>query len=156
MRLLICTQAVDLDDPVLSFFHRWLVEFSKHCESVHVICLREGRHELPPNVFIHSLGKESGRSQVKYVARFYRYIFRYRNEYDAVFGILAHSGTPPAIIRRLNQETVRVLNRPDVKEKLLNVGVEVVASSPEEFSDMIKSDITKFGKVLKNAGLNSQ
>ena len=85
MKLLITTQAVDLDDPVLGFFHRWLVEFSKHCESIHVICLKEGRHELPANVFVHSLGKESGASRLRYVARFYRYIWKYKNEYDTVF-----------------------------------------------------------------------
>jgi glycosyltransferase involved in cell wall biosynthesis len=109
MKLLITTQAVDLDDPVLGFMHRWIAEFAKRCESVHVVCLKEGRHELPLNVFVHSLGKEQlavGSWQlavrVKYIARFYRYIWRYRKEYDAVFvhmnseyvvlgGILWHS-----------------------------------------------------------------
>lgn len=81
MRLLITTQAVDLDDPVLGFFHRWLEEFAKHCESVEVICLREGRHRLPQNVRIHSLG--AGR--IARTARFYRYIWSLRGEYDAVF-----------------------------------------------------------------------
>src|SRR5580704_11376753 len=85
MRLLICTQAVDLDDPVLGFFHRWIAELSKRCERVHVICLKEGRHELPANVFVHSLGKEGGRSRVKYLLNFYRYIRELRGEYDAVF-----------------------------------------------------------------------
>src|SRR5665213_2769000 len=85
MRLLICTQAVDLDDPVLGFFHRWLEEISKHSETVHVICLKEGRHDLPKNVFVHSLGKESGRSRIKYLTRFFRYIREFRSEYDAVF-----------------------------------------------------------------------
>ncbi|HTR18382.1 MAG TPA: glycosyltransferase family 4 protein [Candidatus Paceibacterota bacterium] len=85
MRLLICTQAVDLDDPVLGFFHRWVEELSKRFEAVHVICLKEGRHELPKNVFIHSLGKEGGRSRLKYLFRFYRYIREFRGEYDVVF-----------------------------------------------------------------------
>jgi glycosyltransferase involved in cell wall biosynthesis len=85
MKLLVTTQAVDLDDPVLGFFHRWLEEFSKRFESVHVICLKEGRHELPSNVFVHSLGKEGGVSRLKYISRFYRYIWKFRNEYDAVF-----------------------------------------------------------------------
>lgn len=85
MRLLIITQAVDLDDPVLGFFHRWIVEFSKHCERIEVICLKEGRHELPSNVSVHSLGKESGRSRLKYTWNFYRYIWTLRKEYDSVF-----------------------------------------------------------------------
>lgn len=85
MRLLVCTQAVDLDDPVLGFFHRWLAELAKRCEVVHVICLKEGRHELPKNVFVHSLGKESGPSRAKYVKNFYRFATKFRREYDAVF-----------------------------------------------------------------------
>ncbi|MDO8482027.1 MAG: glycosyltransferase family 4 protein [bacterium] len=85
MRLLICTQAIDLDDSVMGFFCRWVEEFSKHCEYVHVICLKEGRHNLPANVRVHSLGKESGQSRLKYIWRFYKYIWILRNEYDAVF-----------------------------------------------------------------------
>jgi glycosyltransferase involved in cell wall biosynthesis len=85
MKLLICTQAVDLDDPVLGFFHRWIAEFSRRFETVHVICLKEGRHELPKNVFVHSLGKEKGRSRITYVLNFYRYSWKFHREYDAVF-----------------------------------------------------------------------
>lgn len=85
MRLLVCTQAVDLDDRALGFFHRWLEEMARQFESVEVICLREGRHSLPANVRVHSLGKEGGASRLKYVGRFYRYAFALRREYDAVF-----------------------------------------------------------------------
>lgn len=85
MKLLICTQAVDLDDPVLGFFHDWIREFASQCETVHVICLKKGRHELPANVFIHSLGKERGVSRAGYVRTFYRSIRTLRKEYDAVF-----------------------------------------------------------------------
>src|ERR1041385_8548279 len=85
MRLLVTTQAVDLNDPVLGFFHRWIEELAKHYEHVHVICLKEGEQRLPSNVSVHSLGKEQGRSRVKYLVLFYRYIWTLRNEYDAVF-----------------------------------------------------------------------
>lgn len=60
MRLLVVTQAVDKQDPVLGFFHRWLEEFAKHADQLIVICLREGTHSLPSNVRIYSLGKENG------------------------------------------------------------------------------------------------
>ncbi len=69
----------------LGFFHRWIVEIAKRCDSVHVICLKEGRHQLPANVTVHSLGKEGGTLSRQYVTRFYRYIWRYRKEYDSVF-----------------------------------------------------------------------
>ena len=85
MRLLITTQAVDLDDPVLAFFHRWIEEFAKNADSVEVICLKEGRHALPKNVTVHSLGKEGGRSVLKYIGRFYKYSWTLRKRYDAVF-----------------------------------------------------------------------
>ena len=85
MRLLICTQIVDRDDPILGFFHRWVEEFAKECESVIVICLREGKHSLPSNVRVLSLGKESGISRLKYLFNFYSYIWNERKQYDAVF-----------------------------------------------------------------------
>lgn len=85
MKLLILTQAVDTEDPVLGFFVRWIEEFAKHVEHVEVICLRLGRSDLPKNVRVHSLGKEKGASRVKYVWNFYRYIWQLRHDYDAVF-----------------------------------------------------------------------
>jgi glycosyltransferase involved in cell wall biosynthesis len=84
MRLLVCTQAVDLDDPVLGFFHRWLEEFADHVERIEVLCLKKGRYALPRNVHIHSLGKEDGASRGAYVARLYRHVFALRG-CDAVF-----------------------------------------------------------------------
>ena len=85
MRLLITTQAIDLDDPVLAFFHGWILEIARNFESVEIICLKVGRHALPEHVRIHSLGKEQGRSRWKYVMRFYYYLWVLRKKYDAVF-----------------------------------------------------------------------
>lgn len=61
--------------------------------------------------------------------------------------------TPAAIINRLNQEVVRVLNQPEVKEKLLNGGAEPVGNSPEQFSAYIKNDIARVSKVIKDANI---
>lgn len=87
MNLLIITQKVDKDDPILGFFHRWIEEFalSGRCDKVSVICLQEGHHVLPDNVQVWSLGKESGRSKIKYLINFYKYIIVRRREYDSVF-----------------------------------------------------------------------
>lgn len=83
--LLIITQAVDADDPILGFFVRWLEEFATHAERIEVICLREGKHSLPKNVHIHSLGKEHGTaSRLAYAYRFLKLAWRLRREYDAV------------------------------------------------------------------------
>ncbi|MBI3043737.1 MAG: tripartite tricarboxylate transporter substrate binding protein [Betaproteobacteria bacterium] len=75
-------------------------------------------------------------------------------EANALFGIFAPAGTPAAIVNRLNQEVVRVLNSPDVKERFFKTGMEVVGSSPEEFAAAIRSDMARMGKVLKAAGIH--
>lgn len=63
MRLLVVTQVVDREDPMLGFFHAWLVALAERFETITVICLREGEHALPVNVTVHSLGKEGDRGQ---------------------------------------------------------------------------------------------
>lgn len=85
MKLLIITQVIDTEHPILGFFHRWVEEFAKNCEQIHVICLQEGKHSLPANVTVHSLGKEAGKSRVVYLYRFYKLIWQLRHEYDNVF-----------------------------------------------------------------------
>ncbi len=85
MNLLIITQKVDKNDDVLGFFHGWIEEFAKHCQNVTVICLYEGMHDLPKNVRVLSLGKEHGVSRIKYLTRFYRFIWQERTNYDSVF-----------------------------------------------------------------------
>ncbi|MEA2715116.1 MAG: hypothetical protein QOG91_144 [Candidatus Parcubacteria bacterium] len=85
MKLLVFTQKVDLDDTVLAFFHRWILELAKHCERLTVVCLYKGRHELPPAVRVFSLGKETGRSRVKYVRNFFRSASLLKDDYDSVF-----------------------------------------------------------------------
>lgn len=85
MRLLIFTQAVDKNDPVLGFFHRWVEEFAKHFDQIHVVCLKEGIHQLPAHVQVYSLGKENGVNHLKYVFRFYMYLWKLRGHYDRVF-----------------------------------------------------------------------
>ncbi|MDO8471289.1 MAG: glycosyltransferase [bacterium] len=85
MRLLIITQKVDRNDPVLGFFHRWIEEFSKNFEKVTVVCLEKGEYHLPQNVKILSLGKEERHSNVRYIIHFYEYIWQERENYDVVF-----------------------------------------------------------------------
>ncbi|TAK59248.1 glycosyltransferase [Patescibacteria group bacterium] len=92
MKLLLVTQIVDRDDAILGFFHRWIEEFSKHVESIEVICLKEGKHNLPSNVRVHSLGKEqttiiydSGLlKRIGYSVRFLYLIWKLRKNYDTV------------------------------------------------------------------------
>jgi tripartite-type tricarboxylate transporter receptor subunit TctC len=74
-------------------------------------------------------------------------------EWLGVAGIWTRAGTPDAIVRRLNQEIVRVLNQPDVKDRFFKAGAEVVANAPEQFAAYIKNDIVRMGKVIKDAGI---
>ncbi len=85
MKLLILTQKVNKNDAILGFFHLWIEEFAKHCESVTVICLEKGEYNLPESVKVLSLGKEEGRAKAEYISRFYRYIWAERDNYDQVF-----------------------------------------------------------------------
>ncbi len=84
MKLLIITQKIDKNDPILSFFHRWVIEFAKHFEKITVICLLKGEYDLPDNVKVLSLGKEEKQSRKQYLARFYSYVWKERNNYDVV------------------------------------------------------------------------
>lgn len=85
IRLLIITQQIDKNDPVMGFFHNWIKEFSSVFEKITVICLKKGAEDLPDNVNILSLGKEEGLSKFGYVIRFYKYIWSERENYNAVF-----------------------------------------------------------------------
>jgi len=70
--------------------------------------------------------------------------------------MFAPAKAPAAIINRLNQEIVKVLNKPDVKERLFNSGVEVVGSSPEQLAAKMRSEMTRIGKVIKEAGIKAE
>jgi len=78
--------------------------------------------------------------------------------YEAVsmIGIFAQAKTRIAIIDQINREVVRILNAADVKERLLSTGVETVGSSPKEFETAVKSEIAKWSKVIKDAGIRAE
>jgi tripartite-type tricarboxylate transporter receptor subunit TctC len=68
--------------------------------------------------------------------------------------ILAPAGTPKAIVDRLYRETVKALKMSDVIDRLgTQGGNELIGSTPEQFAALIKSEIQKYGKVIKNAGI---
>lgn len=85
MKLLILTQKIDQNDDVLGFFHAWVGKLALFYENITVIALGVGDYNLPPNVKVLSLGKESRPSRLNYVMNFYKYIWRQRENYDKVF-----------------------------------------------------------------------
>jgi tripartite-type tricarboxylate transporter receptor subunit TctC len=70
--------------------------------------------------------------------------------------IFAPAGTPASIVNRLSREIVQVLNRPDVKAKFLNTGIETVGDSPETLAALIKTEIERMGKIIKAAGIRAE
>lgn len=85
MRLLFITQKIDKDDDLLGVYHEWVKRLAEKAEKIFVVCLYKGEYDLPKNVQVFSLGKESGRSRLKYLENFYRCIWQLRKEYDTVF-----------------------------------------------------------------------
>ena len=75
---------------------------------------------------------------------------------DAWGGIVVPARTPPEIVTRLNRELRRVIDDPDVKAKLGNVGFEAFSSSPQEFEDFIKVQLGTWGKMVKDAGIQPE
>ena len=68
-------------------------------------------------------------------------------------GILAPAGTPRPIVNRLNEAIVQILKSPQARERYANVGAEIRYNSPEEFHALIRSDVAKWAKVIKAAGI---
>ncbi len=71
-------------------------------------------------------------------------------EATSIYGMFAPARTPAAIISRLNQDIVGVLNKPSSKERLFSAGVEGVGSTPEQLTAAMKSDMAKWGKMIKD------
>jgi tripartite-type tricarboxylate transporter receptor subunit TctC len=71
-------------------------------------------------------------------------------------GILAPAGTPKALIELLHREIVALVALPDVETRLAELGFEVVASSPEEFAQRIKTEMEKWSQVIRDAKINAQ
>jgi tripartite-type tricarboxylate transporter receptor subunit TctC len=67
--------------------------------------------------------------------------------------VFAPAHTPSSIVGRLNQQIVRFINTPEVKEQLFKAGLEIVGSSPQDAAAIIGSEMARFGKVIKSAGI---
>jgi tripartite-type tricarboxylate transporter receptor subunit TctC len=71
-------------------------------------------------------------------------------------GFLAPGGTPRNIIDRYNREMVKILKSPDVQAKLHEMEFEVVAGTPDQFGGWIRSEIPKWGQVIKSTGAKAE
>jgi tripartite-type tricarboxylate transporter receptor subunit TctC len=71
-------------------------------------------------------------------------------------GLFAPARTSPSIVNRLNQDVVRILISPEVKERFVASGVEAIGSSPEQLAATIKSEMAKWGKLIKDTGIREK
>ena len=78
---------------------------------------------------------------------------RFRGDGERWLDFFAEGGTTKNPIAGLKFQLVRTLDKADLKERLLNSGMEAVGSSPEEFVVATKSDMARWGKVIKDAGV---
>jgi tripartite-type tricarboxylate transporter receptor subunit TctC len=65
-------------------------------------------------------------------------------------------GTPAPVIRRLHGEITRVLAMPDIREKFLQTAVEPVGNTPAQYSAIMKAELARMGKVIRNAGIRAE
>jgi tripartite-type tricarboxylate transporter receptor subunit TctC len=73
-------------------------------------------------------------------------------EVENWYGVLVPARTPKEVVNKLNREVTKVLQMPDVKERLFNQGLETLTSTPEQFAAYIKSETAKWAKVIKESG----
>jgi tripartite-type tricarboxylate transporter receptor subunit TctC len=79
---------------------------------------------------------------------------------DVVFyswqGIVAPARTPPDVIAKLNAEAVRALKQPDAAARITADGAEILAGTPAEFGGYIKTELARFGKVIRDSGVKPE
>lgn len=74
-------------------------------------------------------------------------------EADTLQGVLVPAGTPKAVVQRINSAIAKVLAQPDVKDRIVGLGFDIIASTPEQFTAQIKVEVAKWTKVVKDAGI---
>ena len=69
------------------------------------------------------------------------------------YGFLGPAGLPPELIARLQRDVSRIVNQPDNRERLVNMGVDIIANSPDEFAAYLRAEIARYTKIIKDAGI---
>jgi tripartite-type tricarboxylate transporter receptor subunit TctC len=69
---------------------------------------------------------------------------------------LAPAGTPPAVVNRLSQETARVVNDTEIRDRFNALGIEVAGYTPEQTGKFLADEIAKWAKVIQTAGVKAE
>ena len=72
------------------------------------------------------------------------------------FGLLGPANMSPELVARIQRDTARMFNAPATKDKLTGMGVDLVLNSPEQFREYLRSEIARYTKVIKDAGIKAQ
>lgn len=72
------------------------------------------------------------------------------------FGLLGPANMPPELVSRIQRDTARLFNVPATKEKLTGMGVDLVLDTPEQFREYLKSEVARYAKVIRDAGIKAQ
>ena len=72
------------------------------------------------------------------------------------YGLFAPAKTPPELIRRWHAELSRVIQMPEVRQRFASLGAEPVGSSPEAFAAFFKSEMDKYGRLVRTLGLKAE
>ena len=75
---------------------------------------------------------------------------------DVTIGLLAPAGTPDATVRRLNEATAKALKNPDVAGKASDIGLEMIAGTPQQFAQSIARQREAYGRVVKASGAKAE
>jgi tripartite-type tricarboxylate transporter receptor subunit TctC len=68
-------------------------------------------------------------------------------------GLVGPAGMPADIVARINSETAKILGRPDFKDRLLHEGSEAIPGTPQQFAAYLRAEHTKWGSVIRDAGV---
>lgn len=153
MKLLFITQKIDANDDLLGVYHEWIKRLAPQFEKIHCVALMVGRHDLPKNVFVHSLGKEISRSRIQYITRFFKHIWQLRNEYDVVF---VHMNTEYVLLgwwlwKILGKRVVLWFAhyRPDWKLRFSEKVVEQIVTSVPEACAIQSKKVLAIGQAIE-------
>jgi tripartite-type tricarboxylate transporter receptor subunit TctC len=71
------------------------------------------------------------------------------------FGLFAPAGTPAPVVGRIHQEVVKVLAQPDMRARFAQLGLDTVGNAPADLAAIVRADIAKWSKVIKEAGITA-
>ncbi len=74
-------------------------------------------------------------------------------EADTLQGVLVPAGTPKAVVTEIGNQIQRMMRQPDVRQRVDALGFDIVASTPEQFAAQVRTEVEKWGKVIRSAGI---